>query len=139
MIGIHYSRVVQTSLDSSRYGTGNPCAARHRVAGHDVLSHRIHFYVARDGVPVIPERACGPYRHAADLSDLRIYRLSDDPLALRDKVREMHPADQSARVNALELAVVGAGFDGYLADFGQCDAVVLLGRRTISVAHSPKG
>jgi hypothetical protein len=93
---------------------------------------------------VIPERACGPFRHAADLSGLRIYDFKRDPKGLKDKShwceRSYRAGEPFAdRASALEMLVVAAGFDGYLADFGQCDAVVLLGKRTIDVKHSPKG
>ena len=133
MIGVHYSRAVRSSLSSAHYGSGNPCAARHRVAIEPRLRHRLHFYVARDGAAIVPERACGRHRHEADLSGLYIYDLAEDVLNLHLHARDMHPIDASQRTNALELSVIDAGFDGYLAPFGACDAVVLLGERTIDV------
>jgi hypothetical protein len=133
MIAIHYSRARRSELSSAYYGTGHRDAAKARVANEPRLVHRIHLYVARDGATPLPERLCGPVRHTAWIDDATVYCVRADRLGVVAWARRAHPANAFARANAMELEVMDAGYAGYLAPFGQCDALVLLGERTLPV------
>lgn len=119
--GTHYSKDTRTELNGNYYGTGikGEEAARLRDADPQ-LRQRVYFYVDT-GKGVKPEPGLGQYAHEVDLQN--VYDLTADPL-------HMLQADK----NAMELAIVKAGFDGYLnRNFGNMGAVVLLGKRSLAV------
>ncbi|MCB5290520.1 hypothetical protein LG954_10480, partial [Bifidobacterium longum subsp. infantis] len=90
-------------------------AARLRGADPELLS-RVYFYVDT-GNGITPESDVGTRAHDVELTNL--YDAFADPLGL--KTQDM---------NAFELAVIRAGFDGYLIrQFGNQGAAVLVGRR----------
>jgi hypothetical protein len=123
--GVHYSRLRRETLESSKHGTGKPGAEARRLQGADPrLSHRIYFYVDTGG-GVDREAGVGSEAHEVDLQNL--YDGTVDPLNLwtgRD-------------ANAFEVAVLDNGFDGYVAPFGNQNAAVLLGERSIDMGQGP--
>lgn len=122
-IGVHYSREERSSLDSGKFGTGikGREAARVAAATDPRLRNRVYFYI-NDGKGIHPEQGLGGYAHTVNLQNL--YDLDADPKYL---------AKQDA--NATESAILDAGYDGYVADFGAQRAAVLLGARQVPVRY----
>jgi len=117
VVGRHYSTSPRQSLSGAFYGQGLKGAERDRLdrSTDPRLKNRIYFYVDQ-GAGVRPESGVGGYAHETRLDN--IY----DP-----QTRIVKP---QADFNAFESAVINAGFDGYIAPFGNNQAaVVLLGQK----------
>ena len=121
VVAQHFSTQPRTSLNGAYYGTGLKGAERDRLDGSPDprLKNRVYFYVDQ-GAGVRPEAGVGGIAHEAKLNN--IY----------DPETKLIPPKGS--FNAFESAVINAGFDGYLAPFGNNQsAVVLLGPRHSAV------
>jgi hypothetical protein len=121
VVAQHFSTQPRTSLNGAYYGTGLKGAERDRLDGSPDprLKNRVYFYVDQ-GAGVRPEAGVGGVAHEAKLNN--IY----------DPETKLIPPKGS--FNAFESAVINAGFDGYLAPFGNNQsAVVLLGPRHSAV------
>jgi len=121
VIGRHYSTEARASLNGAYYGTGLKGAERDRLDGSPDprLKNRIYFYVDQ-GAGVRPESGVGGIAHEVRLNN--IY----------DPKTQILPV--KGNFNAFESAVINAGFDGYIAPFGNNQAaVVLLGPRHSAV------
>jgi hypothetical protein len=117
VVGRHYSTAPRESLSGAYYGRGLKGAERDRLdsSPDPRLKNRIYFYVDQ-GAGVRPESGVGGYAHEVKLDN--IY----DP-----QTRLIRP---QADLNGFESAVINAGFDGYIAPFGNNQsAVVLLGQK----------
>jgi hypothetical protein len=117
IVGRHYSAAPRESLSGAYYGKGLKGAERDRLdsSPDPRLKNRIYFYVDQ-GEGVRPESGVGGYAHETKLDN--IY----DP-----QTRLIRPQPD---FNAFESAVINAGFDGYIAPFGNNQsAVVLLGMK----------
>lgn len=117
VIGRHYSTAPRQTLSGAYYGRGLKGAERNRLdsSPDPRLKNRIYFYVD-EGAGIRPESGVGGIAHEVKLDN--IY----DP-----KTRLIKP---QADANAFESAVINAGFDGYIAPFGNNQsAVVLLGMK----------
>jgi hypothetical protein len=117
VVGRHYSTAPRQSLSGGYYGQGLKGAERDRLdrSTDPRLKSRIYFYVDQ-GAGVRPESGVGGYAHETRLDN--VY----DP-----QTRIVKP---QADFNAFESAVINAGFDGYIAPFGNNQsAVVLLGQK----------
>lgn len=116
VVGRHYSPRVQTSLSGNYYGTGirGAEAGRLRQSTDSRIGNRIYFYVDT-GKGIRPESGVGRFAHEVRLNN--IY----------DPATRLIPSQPNA--NAFESAVIDAGFDGYIAPFGNGGAVVLLGNK----------
>jgi hypothetical protein len=111
----HYSTTPRQTLSGAYYGQGLKGAERDRLdrSTDPRIKNRVYFYVDQ-GAGIRPESGVGGYAHEARLDN--IY----DP-----QTRLIKPQADS---NAFESAVINAGFDGYIAPFGNNQsAVVLLG------------
>lgn len=126
-VGTHYSRGVRGSLSSAYYGSGLKGEEGARLANADPrLRERVYFYLD-SGQGTFPEAGVGSHAHEVKLNNL--YDLAADPLKLRTK-----------DLNSTELAILEAGFDGYMIrDFGKQGAAVLLGSRSVPVKHVGTG
>ena len=117
IVGRHYSTTPRESLSGAYYGRGLKGAERDRLdsSPDPRLKNRIYFYVDQ-GAGVRPESGVGGYAHETKLDNIydpqtRLIRAQPD-------------------FNAFESAVINAGFDGYIAPFGNNQsAVVLLGMK----------
>lgn len=121
VVGRHYSPEPRQSLNGGYYGRGLKGAERDRLDGSPDprLRSRVYFYVDQ-GAGIRPEAGVGGYAHEVRLNN--IY----DP-----QTRLVAP---QANANAFESAVINAGFDGYIAPFGNNQAaVVLLGPKHSAV------
>ena len=117
VVGRHYSATPRQSLSGAYYGQGLKGAERDRLdrSPDPRLKNRVYFYVDQ-GAGIRPESGVGGYAHETRLDN--IY----DP-----QTRFIKP---QADFNAFESAVINAGFDGYIAPFGNGQsAVVLLGQK----------
>ena len=117
VVARHYSTTPRQTLSGEYYGRGLKGAERARLdsSPDPRLKNRVYFYVDT-GAGVRPEAGVGGYAHEAKLDN--IY----DP-----QTRLIKP---QADANAFESAVINAGFDGYIAPFGNNQsAVVLLGQK----------
>ena len=111
----HYSTTPRQTLSGAYYGQGLKGAERDRLdrSTDPRIKNRVYFYVDQ-GAGIRPESGVGGYAHETRLNN--IY----DP-----QTRLIKPQADS---NAFESAVINAGFDGYIAPFGNNQsAVVLLG------------
>lgn len=111
----HYSTTPREFLNGAYYGKGLKGAERDRLdsSTDPRLKNRIYFYVD-EGSGIRPESGVGGYAHEVQLQN--IY----DPKTRLVKTQ--------GDFNAFESAVINAGFDGYIAPFGNNQsAVVLLG------------
>jgi hypothetical protein len=121
VVAQHFSTQPRTSLNGAYYGTGLKGAERDRLdsSPDPRLKNRVYFYVDQ-GSGIRPEAGVGGIGHEAKLNN--IY----------DPQTKLIPPKSS--FNAFESAVINAGFDGYLAPFGNNQsAVVLLGPRHSAV------
>lgn len=117
VVGRHYSTTPRQTLSGAYYGQGLKGAERTRLdsSTDPRLKNRVYFYVDQ-GAGIRPESGVGGYVHETRLDN--IY----DP-----QTRLIKP---QADANAFESAVINAGFDGYIAPFGNNQAaVVLLGQK----------
>jgi hypothetical protein len=117
VVARHYSTTPRQTLSGAYYGQGLKGAERTRLdsSTDPRLKNRVYFYVDQ-GAGIRPESGVGGYAHEAKLDN--IY----DP-----QTRLIKP---QADANAFESAVINAGFDGYIAPFGNGQsAVVLLGQK----------
>lgn len=113
VIGRHYSPQPRQALSGDFYGRGLKGAERSRLdsSPDPRLRQRVYFYVDQ-GAGIRPESGVGGYAHEVRLNN--IY----DPAS-----RIIPPQPDS---NAFESAVLNAGFDGYLAPFGNNQAAAVL-------------
>lgn len=122
--GVHFSNATRTVLDANSYGTGarGEEAARLKGPENADIRPRVHFYVD-EGNGINREQGVGSVGHEVKLNNL--YDIREDKLGLRQ-------ADE----NAMERAIMAAGFDGYYApnyrDMGQ-GVAVLLGNHSVPV------
>jgi len=117
VVARHYSTSPQQSLSGAYYGRGLKGAERNRLdsSTDPRLKNRIYFYVDQ-GSGIRPESGVGGYAHEVKLDN--IY----DP-----QTGIVRPQSD---LNGFESAVINAGFDGYIAPFGNNQAaVVLLGQK----------
>jgi len=117
VVGRHYSTTPRQTLSGAYYGQGLKGAERTRLdsSTDPRLKNRVYFYVDQ-GAGIRPESGVGGYAHETKLDN--IY----DPQTQLIKPQ--------ADANAFESAVINAGFDGYIAPFGNGQsAVVLLGQK----------
>lgn len=127
VLGIHYSKQPRSTLAGAAYGTGLKGAEASRLTGADPrLSHRIHFYVD-SGNGIRPEGGVGGNVHAVHLDNL--YDASADPLGFRAQAAAAGMDDKATWFNAVESAIIDAGFDGVYIQAAQGDqgVAVLLG------------
>ena len=113
----HYSTTPRQTLSGTYYGRGLKGAERTRLdsSADPRLKSRVYFYVD-EGSGIRPESGVGGVAHETQLTN--IY----DP-----KTQLIKPQPDA---NAFESAVINAGFDGYIAPFGNNQsAVVLLGQK----------
>ena len=125
VLGIHYSKQPRTDLAGTSYGTGLKGAEAGRLASADPrLSQRVHFYVDT-GNGIRPEAGVGGNVHAVYLDNL--YDASADPLGLRAQASAMGRDDRGMWFNAVESAILDAGFDGvYIPGAGLDQGVAVL-------------
>ena len=128
VVGVHYSDKTRETLSGSYYGKGLIGEERARVfaSPDERLRFRIYFYV-NDGKGVSPEFGVGAHPHTVQLNNL--YDLTADPKGLA----------RGAGLNGTETAILNAGYDGYVADFGNQRAAVLIGRHHVDVRPEPIG
>ena len=128
--GIHYSGSERSNLDGRYYGTGAKGRESDRVlsAQDKRLRERIYFYVD-SGKGITPEQGVGSIPHSVNLNNL--YDGNADTFVQESVSRELKGNDW---MSAFESAVIDAGFDGYISDFGTQRAVVLIGRHNVPVA-----
>jgi hypothetical protein len=134
---VHFSNEDRTTLLSDFYGTGGRGIERGRLEYADLaIQKRIYFYVDQGG-GVQPEQSVGARGHAVTLRNL--YEPKSDNFALWRSVSD--PRSEGHNLNAKELAVYKAGYDGYYirdylrrASNGQPFGVaILLGRHAVPV------
>ena len=126
VVGVHFSNQPRTALSSGMFGTGAKAEEATRVAAakDPRIKQRITFYV-NTGAGITPEQGVGAVAHTATLDNL--YDADADAL----KIFRNGKGD----MNAVESAILDAGFDGYLTrEFGKQGAAVLLGPRAQQVA-----
>jgi len=117
----HFSKQQRTTVSSWAYGTGLKGAEAQRLAGADKrLRQRISFYVDQ-GTGIKPESGVGGHAHRVTLNNLY-----DDASGVI-----------GGSGNDFELAVLKAGYDGYLVRLpgSQSAQAVLLGRHDVPVDH----
>jgi hypothetical protein len=117
VVGRHYSSTPQQSLSGAYYGRGLKGAERNRLdsSTDPRLKSRIYFYVDQ-GSGIRQESGVGGYAHEVKLDNI-----------YDSQTGTIRP---QADLNGFESAVINAGFDGYLAPFGNNQAaVVLLGQK----------
>jgi hypothetical protein len=117
VIGRHYSSSPQQSLSGAYYGRGLKGAERNRLdsSTDPRLKNRIYFYVDQ-GSGIRPESGVGGYAHEVKLDNI-----------YDSQTGTIRPQSD---LNGFESAVINAGFDGYIAPFGNNQAaVVLLGQK----------
>ena len=131
--GVHYSREARDTLDGKFYGQGIPGAEYRRVndAEDSRLKERIYFYVD-SGKGIKPEAGVGSKQHTVDLNNLY------DAGANKTIQRSVTGLSGDSWMNAFESAVIDAGYDGYLAPFGNQQAAVLIGNHTVDLATKPE-
>lgn len=133
-IGYHFSRQPRANLDGRFYGTGLKGAEGRRLQQTDDkrLSQRIHFYIDT-GAGVKPEAGVGAYAHAVNLDNL--YDIGADPLGFRAQAAANGIDADNVWFNAVESAIIDAGFDGYVARNAQGTqgVAVLLGQHAVPV------
>jgi hypothetical protein len=134
-VGVHYSSAERKELDGSKYGTGATGAEAERVknAADQRLANRIYFYI-NAGQGVSPEQGVGGNAHTVLLKNL--YDIDADPLSIAENITG---ANSEERDNNMESAVIDAGFDGYVADFGNQRAAVLIGDHKVPVRFEGQG
>jgi len=139
VLGVHYSKQPRSSLAGFAYGTGLKGAEAGRLAGADPrLANRIHFYVDT-GNGIRPEAGVGGNVHAVYLDNL--YDAAADPLGLRAQASAMGRDDRGQWFNAVESAILDAGFDGVYIPAAQGDqgVAVLLGPKHTGVPVEQHG
>lgn len=100
-------------LDASKYGSGIRGAEAARLSDAPAdIKNRVYFYLTpEDGSLPKKEGGLGPHVYQTALSNM--YDLSKDPAHIFDQIKGIK--DQAERNNALEMAIVKAGYDGYVA------------------------
>jgi hypothetical protein len=128
----HFSNAQRNQLSTSAYGTGarGEEAGRLSAPENADIRDRTHFYV-NEGGGIRPEAGVGGVAHNVKLNNL--YDIKADPLGYR--------AFNRNDVNAMERAIVNAGFDGYYApDYANGQGVaVVIGKHTIPVSPGEGG
>jgi len=121
--GVHYSTQQRAILNGRLYGTGLKGAERERIAQSDDgrLKTRVYLYVD-EGNGIRPEAGVGGVAHNVTAPNL--YDINANPLKLPT-------ADQ----NAMESAILDAGFDGYYVPkvFNNQGVAVIIGDAAQSV------
>lgn len=127
--GFHFSREPRQTLDGRYFGTGLRGAEADRVrqATDARLKERICFYVDA-GKGIHPEDGVGSLGHTVRLNNL--YDANAETFIQAGLDRALKG---NAWANAFESAVLDNGFDGYVSDFGNQRAAVLLGRHSVPV------
>lgn len=128
----HFSNAQRNQLNTTAYGTGAKGEEAGRLSAPENadIRDRTHFYV-NEGSGIRPEAGVGGVAHNVKLNNL--YDIKADPLGYR--------AFNRNDVNAMERAIVNAGFDGYYAPNyanGQGVAVVI-GKHSIPVSPGEGG
>ena len=134
VVGYHFSRQPRQHLNSAYYGTGLKGEEAKRLAGreNDDIRPRVYFYVDA-GNGVRPESGVGGVSHHVQLDNL--YDATADKLGI---------VGSHAGGNAMERAIIDAGFDGYIArPVGASQHVaVVIGKKhqsiPVSQAEAPK-
>lgn len=133
-LGYHFSREPRTTLDGRAHGTGLTAQERVRLAQADDarIKERIYFYVD-NGNGIKPESGVGANAHSVNLNNL--YDIKADPLGLRAAAAANGTDPDGVWFNAVESAIIDAGFDGYVSDTAQTNqgVAVLLGRHAVEV------
>lgn len=134
-VGVHYSGAERKELDGSKYGTGASGAEAERVknAADKRLANRIYFYI-NAGQGVSPEQGVGGNAHTVLLKNL--YDKDADPLQILENLTGNNTAEYQ---NNMESAIIDAGFDGYVSDFGNQRAAVLIGDHKVPVRFEGQG
>ncbi|MER2539910.1 MAG: hypothetical protein ABTQ26_11780 [Azonexus sp.] len=127
--GTHFSGAERSTLDGRYYGTGasGKEAERVRAATDPRIKERVYFYVDA-GRGITPEQGVGSVPHSVKLNNL--YDANADTWLQMKVGRALKGDDWS---NAFESAIIDAGFDGFINDFGTQRAAVLLGRHNVPV------
>jgi hypothetical protein len=136
-IGVHYGNVSGLqALDPAKYGTGSAGAEGQRLRrldSSDPLRQRVYFYEAEteDTLPASEAVVRGSEPYGAQFSNL--YDLNADP----EGVLRENRGDG----NAIERAVIAAGYDGYVSAVAGIPgrAIVLLGTKPVPVMEVNKG
>ena len=122
VVGVHFGNTHRNVLNSVAYGKGIKGEEAARLQGQDDIRPRTMFYVD-EGNGVIKEPGLGNVGKQVRLNNL--YDLREDALNLA-----------SNDLNAMERAIMAAGFDGYYRpnyrDMGQ-GVVVVVGKHDIPV------
>jgi hypothetical protein len=128
-VGVHFSGSERQELDGSFYGTGAKGEEADRVkrAADKRLDKRIYFYI-NAGQGVSPEQGVGGNAHTVLLKNL--YDKDADPLSILENLPGNTVEEYQ---NNMESAILDAGFDGYVADFGTQRAAVLIGDHKVPV------
>ena len=125
--GVHYSTGQRASLNGKFFGRGLKGAERARLDGatDPRLSDRVYLYVD-EGNGIRPESGVGGVAHQVDASNL--YDINANPLKL-----------PTADANAMESAILDAGFDGYYVPkvFNNQGVAVIIGNASQNVAVKP--
>ena len=113
VVGRHYSTQQRQTLNGGFYGQGLKGAERTRLddSADPRIRQRIYFYVDQ-GSGIRPEAGVGGQAH-----EVRLNNIYDPKTGL---------IEPKANANAFESAVLNAGFDGYIAPFGNNQAAVVL-------------
>ena len=127
VVGTHFSTQQRTRLDGRYYGRGLKGAERARLeqAADPRIKERVYMYVD-EGAGVRPESGVGGYAHRVDGRNL--YDMGKDPQRLG-----------RADGNAMESAILDAGFDGYYVPkvFNNQGVAVIMGKASHNVAATP--
>lgn len=133
-LGYHFSREPRTTLDSRAHGTGLAGQERVRLeqATDGRLKERIYFYTD-NGNGIKNEAGTGFNAHSVNLNNL--YDIKADPLGLRAAAAANGTDPDGVWFNAVESAIIDAGFDGYVSDAAQGNqgVAVLLGSHAVEV------
>ena len=113
VVARHYSTQPRSTLNGAYYGRGLKGAERDRLdnSPDPRLKNRVYFYVDQ-GSGIRPEAGVGGIAHEVRLNNVYDPQTKIVPL--------------KGNFNAFESAVINAGFDGYIADFGNNQAAVVL-------------
>jgi hypothetical protein len=122
--GVHYSTAQRARLDGRFYGRGLKGAERARLDLSDDrrIKDRVYLYVD-EGNGIRPESGVGAVAH--DVDAVNLYDINANPLKL-----------PTGDANAMESAILDAGFDGYYVPkvFNAQGVAVILGNASHNVA-----
>lgn len=129
--GVHYSRESRPVLEGKYFGTGIKGAEADRVrwAKDARLRERIYFYVD-SGKGIRPEQGVGSKAHPVQLNNL--YDADKDSSIQKGINRG---PDREEYLNNFESAVIDAGYDGYVTQFGNDQrAAILIGTHKVETS-----